>query len=123
MSEKVLYELINPPFTFRFADKEYELRKASIEKGIQYQAKVRGLLEAKDPAQDLKLAVYCIYLMLKDIDPAITEEFVLQNCPADLDVIDCLTQLGFMNPQRTELAKKVQKNMENRLTSEGSSPT
>lgn len=117
-----LYTLVNPSFTFSFAGKEYSVRKANLEKAIQYQKKTKELQDAKDVFADLKLIAFCIFIVLKDVEPALTEDFVFQNTPADIDIMECLTTLGFMSPQRKELAKKLEKALENRLTSDNSSP-
>jgi hypothetical protein len=118
MSETTLYQLVNAPFTFSFAGKEYNIKKANLEKAILYQQKMKELQNAGDPTPDLKLAAYCIYIVLSEVDNAITEQFVLQNTPADIDVLECLTTLGFMNPQRKELAKKMEQNLAKKLISD-----
>ena len=116
-----LYQLVNPAFTFSFAGKEYQVKKANLEKAVLYQQKIKELKESQVFAMDLKLVAYCIYIVLKDVDPNITEDFVFQNTPADIDIGDCLTMLGFMRPQQNELAKKIEKELQKSLTTENSS--
>ena len=116
-----LYQLVNPEFTFNFAGKEYRVKKANLEKAVLYQQKIKELEQTKDAASDLKLAAFCIYVVIKDVDKDITEKFVFENAPADLNVIECLTMLGFMSPQRMELAKKLEEIVQKKLTTENSS--
>ena len=75
-------------------------RKANLEKAVLYQVRIKELVKNDDPAVDLKIAAYCLYLVLKDIEPSITEDFVLQNAPADIDTLKCIETLGFMSPMR-----------------------
>jgi hypothetical protein len=125
--DNTLYELVNPEFDFRFAGKTYHVRKANIEHAILYQKRVQELMEKKEAGVELRLASYCIYLILRESDPNITEDFVAKNTPAEIDVIDILTTLGFMTPQKAEQAKGLQKAMEKlastSVSSSQSSPT
>jgi hypothetical protein len=111
MDEKQLFELINPKFTFKFAGKEYLVKKANLRQGIQYRQKVKELLDAKDENQDSKLVAFCIFLILKEVDNSITEEFVLENTPADIDVLGTLEMLGFINPKQVQAAKVIQEKL------------
>lgn len=118
MDEK-LTKLINPQFTFEFMGKSYEIRKATLDKAIQYQQKVKDLKE--DPGADAKIMAYCIYIMLKDQIPELTEDQVLQNTPADLDGLELLCQLGFIHPSKLEVAKAIQAKILNQSTTQNSS--
>lgn len=108
--EKTLHELLNPEFTFKFAGKDYLVRKANLKQGILYQDKVQELLEHKTASVDLQLVGFCIWLILKEADPTITEDYVLNNTPADIDVVGTLTVLGFMNPKQGETARRLTEN-------------
>lgn len=103
--ENIAIELLNPEISFKFAGKEYFVRKASLKLGILYQQKVRELLEAKSVTVDLLLVAYCIYLVLRESDPSISEDYVQSNTPADINVLETLTTLGFMNPNQAAKAK------------------
>jgi hypothetical protein len=111
-----LYQLVNPPITFKFAGKEYQVKKANLEKALLYQRRLKELNEQKATSPELRLSAYAIFIVLKDVDPEITEDFVLQNTPADIDVLECLTMLGFMSPQQMERARKVEESITKKLT-------
>lgn len=98
-------KLINPEFTLSFAGKDYNVHKANLEKVIQFQAKMVELTEAKDSAWDLKGAAYCLYLVIKDADASITEQWVLENAPGNLDTYEVFEQLGFMSREKVVLMK------------------
>lgn len=100
-------KLINPEFEFGFAGKEYKIRRANLEKVILFQKKMVELADAKDSAVDLKGAGYCLYLILKDADPSITENWVMENAPGDLDAYEVFENLGFMSRQKVELLKRL----------------
>lgn len=105
--EKSLYTLVNPEFQFEFGGEKFDLKKANLSKAIQYQTRVKELATENDPNPDLKIVAYCIYLVLKHVKPECTEEWVIDNTPAEIDVIECLTTLGFISPKRAETAKKI----------------
>lgn len=105
--ENVALELLNPDFVFKFAGKEYSVRKANLRQGLLYQQKVKELLDAKSASVDLQLVSYCIYLVLKETDKSITEDFVQDNAPADINILETLTTLGFMNPGQAAKAKNL----------------
>jgi hypothetical protein len=114
-----IIRLTNPEFSFEFNGLPYTLRKASLDKAVLYQIKVKEL--ANDPAGDLKLLAYCIWLMLKDKIADLTEELVMQNTPADVDVMQVLSVLGFINPSKMEQASKIKDALVKKLTGESSS--
>lgn len=123
MSDNTLIKLVNPKFNLEFAGKEYSVRKATLEKTVQYYQRIKELKD--DPACDLKIIAYCIFLVLHDEveRPEITEEFVLNNTPGDIDLMETLTTLGFMNPKKMEIAQKIQGNVIKALTTDSSSPS
>jgi len=100
MDEKILFDLVNPSFVIKFAGKEFTVRKANLEKAILYQERLRELVDKKDSAIDIKIAAYCLYLVLKDSDPSITEEYVIKNSPASINSLEWIETLGFMTPQK-----------------------
>jgi len=113
--------LVNPLFDFTLGDIKYEVRKASLEKTIQYYNKVKELKD--DPAADLKLVAYCIWLILKEADASLTEEKIQQLVPGDVDIIGVISQLGFINPKKMEMAKRLQEAVVDQLTLPSSLPS
>jgi hypothetical protein len=108
---KSLVRLLNPAFTFEFADTTYEVKRANIEQVQQYQIKVNELGKKTDvpsAVRDLDLASYATYLILHKKYPDITETFVKENLPGNVDVISYLAELGFIDPQKAEMVKKLQ---------------
>lgn len=104
MSE-ALYKLVNPEFEFQLGEKVFKIRKASIEKVVRYQQRIKELVESADPAKDMKLVAFCVSVMLSDQDPSVTEEFVMSFMPASIDIPELLVTLGFMNPKKAESLK------------------
>lgn len=121
MSDTSLYRLTNSEFEFEFNGTVYNIRKANLDKAAQYQQKVKELTEAKDPQADSKIIAFCISLVLQEKDNAITSEFVMQNAPADIDPVECLTMLGFINPKRLEATRKLQEALTKKIVGESSS--
>lgn len=120
MSDTSLYRLTNSEFDFEFNGKVYHIRKANLDKAAQYQQKVKELTDAKDTQADVKILSFCISLVLREIDPEVTPEFVMQNAPADTDPLECLTTLGFVNPKRLEATRKIQEAITKKIVGEGS---
>jgi hypothetical protein len=112
--DKTLVSLINPKFTFQFGDKEYQVRKANMTQVIQFQQRAAELLEdtkIPPPARDAEMLAYCIFLLLKNIDQEVTEQFVKDNLPGNADGLDILVKMGFIDPQKLELVKKAQERL------------
>jgi len=118
MDEKSLYKLVNPSFTFEFGGKVFEVKKANLQMAVQYQTRIKELKEKS--STELLLVSYCIYLVLNKADSTITEDWVIENTPADIDVLDCLARLGFINQNRLEIAKKIKEEVEKKSTTENS---
>lgn len=114
-----LIKLTNPEFQIEFDGKEYMVRKANLDKVVQYFQKVQELQDAKDPAGDFKIVSFCLFLLLKDKIPDLTQDIVAQNVPGDIDVIDTLATLGFINPEKVRTAKNLQKAVIEKLTMPG----
>lgn len=117
--ENKLVKLVNPKFEIEFMGKTYSIRKATLDKAVQYQQKIKEI--EKDPAADAKLVAYCLWIMLKDEEPELTEDTVFKNIPADINPLEILTTLGFMNPSNLEMIKKVQEALDNKSTTPRSS--
>ena len=123
MNQSTLIKLTNPQFDIEFDGNKYTVRKANLDKFVQYQARVAELIKIQDPAKDVKVTAYCIYLILRDVYKDITEKEVLDKTPADIDVIETLTELGFINPRKIERARQIQEETIKRLITEKSLPT
>jgi hypothetical protein len=113
-----IFRLVNPEFEFEFMGKVYKLRKATLDKAVEYQAKIKQFNDA--PGSDSKLVAFCVYIMLKDQVPELTEDIALQNIPADIDALEVLSILGFIKPSRLEQANKIRDLLINRSTGVGS---
>lgn len=97
-------KLVNPEFNFEFAGKLYHLRKATLDKTIAFQEKFWEW--ENDKTRDFKLLSFCIYTMLRDSEPDITEKFVQENTPGDTDPIDMFVTLGFVSPSKLKIPVK-----------------
>ncbi len=97
--------LINAEFPVEIAGETYQVKKANLEKVIQFQTRFSELTDAKDPAAEIKSAAYCLFLILKDAKPEITEEWVLKNLPGDVDFANIIEQFGFMSRQKMTIIK------------------
>lgn len=115
-----MFSIVNPEFDFDFQGTIYRLRKATLDKIVQFKLKFRELNDTKDADGDIKLLAYAIYIMLKDKNPDITLDFVMQNTPLDFEITQCLQVLGFINPNKTEANLPIQKEV-NPSTSQKSS--
>ena len=91
---------LNIPFDLEFNGKTYSVKAANITDAILYQKKLQELADSKNPAVDIELAVYCLYLALRKTDPEITEDYIKENCPANMDTFAIIEKLGFMSPQK-----------------------
>ena len=119
MEDKSLYNLTNPEFDFGFNGKTYRIRRATLDKGIQYQQKVK-VLEG-DEAGHAKILAYCVYIMIKDQEPTISEEDIIKLLPADIDGLELLTILGFISPSNLAKVKEVKDGIMKKLTTDNSS--
>lgn len=121
MTDTSLYRLTNAEFDFEYNGKVYHVRKANLDKAAQYQQKVSELATAKDPLANTKIVAFCISLVLRDYDETITPEHVMQNAPADIDPMECLTTLGFLNPKQLEATRKLQEAVTKKIAGDASS--
>lgn len=99
--------MTNTEFDFPFAGKTYKVKKVNIATVMIFQRKVSEIQAEKDPAGDLRMGVYALYLVLNIADPTITEDYVTQNCPGDIDIIDIFKKFGFMNQRKTAVLNKI----------------
>lgn len=118
-STTTLINLINPEFDINFDGATYRIRKATLDKAVAWQTKVKEL--DNDPASNLKIMAYCIYIMLKDKIPDLSEEYVLSHIPADIDSMELMVQLGFLNPSSLELVRAAKAQILSKLTTLNSS--
>lgn len=99
--------LINREMPFSFAGQEYEIKRATLQQVIEFQRRAKEIGDENDAGGDLRIAAYAIFLILNGQDKNITEDFVVNNCPGDLDVMDALAKLGFMSQQKVEAMDRV----------------
>lgn len=102
-------KLINPAFDFEFAGTVYQVKKATLDKIILFQTKFNELTTVKDPALEKRLAVYSLFLVLKDATPTIpnlTEDWVAANTP-DVEMMDVIEEFAFMNRQKVETLRQI----------------
>lgn len=114
-----IVNLVNPEFDFGFMGTIYHIRKATLDKMIPYQIKVKEL--EGDAGGDSKLTAFCIYIMLKDKIEGLTEQTVLENTPADIDTLSILSYLGFINPSKMETVRNLQEAVMKKITGDKSS--
>lgn len=100
------FSVMNEPFTFSFAGKDYSVKKATLGQVMQFQRHVKGITAENDAAADVRLISFAIYLILHASDSSVTEDYVLENARGDLDFVDIMSTLGFMNQQKIEALRK-----------------
>lgn len=93
--------LTNAEFPLEFNGQTYQVKKANLRQMMLFQRRTKEITDEKDAAIDARMLAYALFLVLSPLDGSITEEYVENNCPGDLDLIDTLSKLGFMSPQRT----------------------
>ena len=105
---KSLVKLLNPAFTFEFAGQSYQVKRANIEQVQQYQIKVAELgknINVPSGVRDLDIASYATYLILHKNYPDVTEDYVKENLPGNIDIISHLADLGFIDPLKAEMVR------------------
>lgn len=90
----------NLEFEYLFAGKTYKLKRASLKQVMDLQRKMAEIKKEEDPAGDLRAIAYALYLSLHAADLTITELFVEENAPGDINAVDTLIELGFTNRQQ-----------------------
>lgn len=112
--------LANIEFDYTFAGKVYKLKKANIKQTMEWQRKIAEIKKADDPAADLAITVYTLYISLKVVDTTITEEYILENCPGTIDPMETFFELGFMSRQKVKSLLGIRNAPENQSTGEKS---
>lgn len=99
--------MTNTEFDFPFAGKTYKVKKANLSMVMDFQRKVAEIQKEKDPAADLRIGAYALYLVLHNTDSTITEQYVNENCPGDIDIVDIIKVLGFMSQRKMVMMGKI----------------
>ncbi len=99
--------MTNTEFDYQFAGKTYKVKKANLTMVMDFQRKVADIQKDKDPAADLRIGAYALYLVLHASDSTVDENFVNENCPGDFDTIEIISKFGFMNQRKMEMMGKV----------------
>jgi hypothetical protein len=99
-----LIKLTNPKFALEWNEEVLQVHKASLQKVAMFQARAQELIAEKTSGMEPKLIAYCLWLILKEVKPGITEEDVLSAAPGDLNFQDITTKLGFLSPTKMEAA-------------------
>ena len=107
MSEETLLKLVNPPLSLEWCGEKYQIKSASLQQVVLYQVRARKLVDEKDPSADIKLLAYCLWLLLSEVKPGLTEDEVLKNTPGNLDTMSLFVKLGFLNPTRVKTATPI----------------
>ena len=96
-----LLKLTNAPFEIEFNGKPYMVKKATLAQTALFMQKAEQMKTDKIPAYEqlLKLVVYCLYVILSPQDSSITEQFIEENIPGNINPLEILITLGFMNPK------------------------
>ena len=113
--------LANSEFSFPFAGKDYKVKKATLRMVMDFQRKTAEIGNEKDPAADLRIAAYAMYLVLHAVDSTITEEWVIDNAPGDVDSIDIMTRLGFLSQRKVGMFSRAKDALANQTDGEKSS--
>ena len=100
--------LANLEFDYKFAGRDFKLKKASLKQVIEWQNKVMEINSSKSASADLLAVAQALYISIHSTDSTITEDYILENAPGDIDVVSTLVQLGFMSQKKVE--KLPQKN-------------
>ena len=106
--------LTNVEFDYAFAGKTYRVKKASLKQVMEFQRKVLEINKEKDGTEEIRMTAYALYVILNKADSSITEEFVNENAPGDIDIIDIIGKFGFMNQRKMEALGKVSNLLENK---------
>lgn len=105
-------KLTNSKVSFEFDGKAYEVDRANLTKVIAFSQKTVELSKEKTVGLDERLAAFAIYLVLKDHIDGLTEEQVLEKCPA-VELQEVLVILGFVSQQKMAVLQKMRDLLEN----------
>lgn len=98
--------LTNTSISFEFDGKSLEVKRANLSQIIQFQRKAFEIGKAQDAGGEQLMAAYAIWLVLNAVDKNITEQEVLDKCPA-VELSYILVTLGFMSQQKMEALQKL----------------
>lgn len=97
----------NLEFAYNFAGKNYTLKKANLKQVMDFQRKTMEIQKENDPAADLLITAYALYLSLHAVDSTITLQYIEENAPGDIDPMETFILLGFMSRQKLENLLKI----------------
>lgn len=95
-----LIKLTNPSFQIEFDNKIYDVKKATLEQIVKYTIRLKENAGSTDIEVYSRMVAYGVYLLLHEVDPSLTEEFIYKNLPA-VDPLDLLSRLGFIKLPET----------------------
>ena len=91
--------LTNASFDFLFAGKIYSIKKANLRQVMEWQTKILELgKNTKTP--DAAVVVPALLIILHATDPTVDENYILDNAPGDIDIMETLLTLGFISQQK-----------------------
>lgn len=114
--------LTNTTIPFTFDGKEYQVKRANLNQIIQWQRKAFEIGKENDAGADPRIAAYAIWVILNSVDKNITEEDVLEKCPA-VELSDVLITLGFMSQQKMAALQTMRNLLEKSLNKPEEKPT
>ena len=114
-----LISLVSPEFDILFDGKTYRVRKATLDKAVAWQQRVKEL--GNDASSNQRIIAFCLYIMLKDQITDLTEDYVMAHTPADIDAMKLMVQLGFLSSTNLEMINKAKAVMLGKLTTDNSS--
>lgn len=112
--------IANVEFDFQFAGKVYRLKRANLRQVIEFQRKILAIDKADSTISALAL-VPALLISLSTIDPSVTEDYILNNTPGDIDILGTLQLLGFMNQKKVVAAQKIADSLVEKAQSSGDS--
>ena len=105
--------MTNIEFDFPILGKTYKIKKASIKQVIDWQRKVSEIQKEKDAGADLRMIAYAIYAIIHSVDTTVTEDYILENVPGDLNAEEILLKLGFLNQQKVAMMGRIKNSLGN----------
>ena len=113
-------ELItNIEFDYPFAGKIYKLKRANLRQVIDFQHKIMAM-DKSDSSISVMAVAPALLVSLSAVDPTITEDYILDNTPGDIDVMATLQLLGFLSQKKVEIAQKITDSLVKNQTSQPS---
>ena len=87
---------------------------------MEFQRRARLIIDEKDAAFEPRLAAYIIYLVLHAIDLNVTEDWVIDNSPGDLDFTELVQKLGFVSQQKVKTRERIKDALANQPSGDDS---